>query len=212
MTEGTETGSPPSERIVALYERYAHEWDAARGRSLFERAWLDRFAALLRPGASVLDMGCGGGEPIARHLIERGFRLTGVDSSPTLISLCRARFPGHRWVIADMRTLALADAFDGIIAWDSFFHLSHQDQRRVVPIFAAHASATAALLFTSGPQHGEAIGEYRGEALYHASLSAPEYRALLAADGFAVIRHVAEDPDCGDHTVWLAHRRQAMAR
>jgi hypothetical protein len=59
-------------------------------------------------------------------------------------------------------------------------------------------------MFTSGPGHGEAVGQYRGEPLYHASLSEQEYRSLLVADGFAVLDHVADDPDCGGHTVWLA--------
>jgi ubiquinone/menaquinone biosynthesis C-methylase UbiE len=42
----------------------AREWDEARGRNLFERGWLDRFTALLPPGGSVLDIGCGSGEPM----------------------------------------------------------------------------------------------------------------------------------------------------
>ncbi|MFZ0458506.1 MAG: class I SAM-dependent methyltransferase [Rhodoplanes sp.] len=204
MTNDGKIGNPPSERIVDLYERQAHNWDADRGRSLFEKPWLDRFAALLPPGASILDIGCGSAEPIGRYLIEEGFHLAGVDSSPTLIALCRARFPTQNWTVADMRTLALGQTFHGLIAWDSFFHLSHAHQRRMFPIFRTHSKPGAALLFTTGPAHGETIGSCRGEALYHASLSAAEYRTLLAANGFAVVRSVAEDPDCGRHTVWLA--------
>ncbi len=196
-------GNPLSERIVALYERHARDWDRDRGRSLFEKPWLDRFIALLPRGASILDIGCGSAEPIGRYLIEQGVRLTGVDSSPALIALCRARFPEQSWAVADMRILALGRPFDGLIAWDSFFHLSHAHQRRMFPIFRRHAAPGAALLFTSGPAHGEAIGSYRGEPLYHASLSEAEYRALLAANGFAVVRHAVEDADCGGHTVWL---------
>ena len=32
-----ETVNPLAERIVDLYERHAREWDADRGRSLFEK-------------------------------------------------------------------------------------------------------------------------------------------------------------------------------
>ena len=38
------------------------------------------------------------------------------------------------------------------------------------PIFRDHAAAGCALMFTSGPSAGEAIGSYQGEPLYHASL------------------------------------------
>jgi hypothetical protein len=72
------------------------------------------------------------------------------------------------------------------------------------PIFAAHAAPKAALMFTSGPAHGEAIGSFAGAPLYHASLDASEYRSLLDRNGFRVVSHVVEDPDCGGHTIWLA--------
>ena len=130
-----------------------------------------------------------------------------MDSSPELIALCTASFPDLAWQVADMRTLSLARRFDGILAWDSFFHLCPDDQRRTFPIFRHHAAARAALMFTSGPAHGEAIGSYRGEPLYHASLDAAEYRTLLSANGFEVMAHMVEDPTCGHHTIWLAKLR-----
>jgi len=128
-----------AEQIIALYERHAHAWDRDRGRVLgVEKTWLDRFTALLPQGASILDLGCGSGEPIARSLIESGFEVAGVDASPTLIGLCRDRFPGREWLVADMRSLALGRRFQGLNAWDSFFHLPHDDQRRMFPIFREH--------------------------------------------------------------------------
>jgi hypothetical protein len=72
------------------------------------------------------------------------------------------------------------------------------------PIFRTHAAPCAALMFTSGPSHGEAVGSVEGEPLYHASLDIPEYRNLLAQNGFAVVARAVEDPTCGRHTVWLA--------
>jgi hypothetical protein len=45
-----------------------------------------------------------------------------------------------------MRELALRRRFDGILAWDSFFHLAHEDQRRMFAIFADHASIGTVLM------------------------------------------------------------------
>jgi trans-aconitate methyltransferase len=149
-------------------------------------------------------MGCGSGDPVARHLIERDFAVDGVDSSPTLIALCRERFPMRSWQIADMRALALEKTFEGLLAWNSLFHLSHDDQRRMFPIFKRHAAPGAALMFTTGASCGEAIGSYRGEPLYHASLAPDEYRTLLQSIGFRIVAQVVEDPNCGGCTVWLA--------
>ena len=197
----------PADRIIDLYQRHTQAWDEARSRNLFEGGWLDRFAALLPPGGSVLDIGCGSGEPIAHHLIENVYAVTGVDAAPAMIGLCRSRFPSGTWLVADMRKLALGHRFDGLLAWDSFFHLRPEDQRAMFPIFAAHAAPKAALMVTSGPSFGEAIGTFEGEPLYHGSLDPAEYRALLKAEGFEVVAHVAEDASCGGHTIWLAQRR-----
>lgn len=195
---------PASAEIIGLYERHAHLWDQDRTKTLFERPWLEAFRAALVPDLPILDLGCGSGEPIARYFIDAGHRVTGIDASPSLISLCQQRFPDHAWKVADMRHLALGSRFGGILAWDSFFHLTPEDQRAMFPIFRTHAAPGAALMFTSGPAHGEAIGSYRGEALYHASLAPEEYTALLDRHGFHVLRHTVEDANCGGHTIWLA--------
>ncbi|MBR9970202.1 class I SAM-dependent DNA methyltransferase [Magnetospirillum sulfuroxidans] len=192
--------------IISLYQRHSEEWDRLRGRSLFERPWLDRFLALIGPAPEIIDLGCGSGEPLAAYLIGRGVAMTGIDSAPALIALCRQRFAAHRWIVADMRALPVTATFDGILAWDSFFHLNHDDQRRMFASFGRLAKPGAPLLFTSGPSHGKAIGNMWGEPVYHASLSSDEYHARLSENGFTVIDHRIEDPECGKHTVWLARR------
>jgi trans-aconitate methyltransferase len=192
-------------RIIGHYERHAADWDADRRRSGWnDKVWHDRFVASLQRGARVLDLGCGGGSPVATNLVAQGLRVTGVDSSPTLIALCRERLPDETWIVADMRDLSLAERFDGFLAWDSFFHLKHDDQRAMFAVFAARAAPGAILMFNSGPAFGEAIGSYRGDPLYHASLDPAEYRQLLAQHSFDLVEHVADDPLAGGRTGWLA--------
>ena len=196
--------------IVSLYERRAHDWagDRARQTVFIEKGWLDRFIALVEPGGTVLDLGCGPGKPMAEYLIANGLDVCGVDSSPAMIAMARENLPGREFIVADMRTLSLGRRFSGILAWDSFFHLTPDGQRRMFANFREHAGTSAALMYTSGPRPGEAIGELRGEPLYHASLAPDEYRGLLATHGFAVVAERMEDPDCGGHSVWLAQRRE----
>jgi hypothetical protein len=75
------------------------------------------------------------------------------------------------------------------------------------PIFADHAAAGTVLMFNTGPQHGEAVGDYNGDPLYHASLSPTEYEALVGRSGFDVIQHATNDAAAGGRTVWLCQRR-----
>jgi SAM-dependent methyltransferase len=202
--------SSASDHIVNLYERRADEWagDRSSEKVFIEKAWLDRFCALVKPGRTILDLGCGPGKPMAAYLMAQGFNICGVDSSSTMITLARGHFPERELIVADMRRLSLGRQFDAVMAWDSFFHLNHDDQRRMLPIFRAHAKLRAPLLFTNGPQHGEDVGRFRGEPLCHASLVPDEYRALFAAHGFEPVTEKVEDPDCGLHSVWLARRTE----
>lgn len=196
------------ERIIPHYERHAHAWDTDRREGGWnDKPWHDRFVAALPAGGSVLDLGCGSGAPVALNMVSRGLTVTGVDSSPSLISFCRERMPDHRWVVGDMRFPPVRDRFDGLIAWDSFFHLKHDDQRRMFQVFAKHSGRAAVLMFNAGPAHGEGIGSYRGDPLYHASLDPAEYQRLLDEIGFDIEAHAIEDREAGGRTAWLARLR-----
>jgi SAM-dependent methyltransferase len=200
-------------RIVAHYERHALSWDADRRASGWsDKPYIEHFLRHLPADATVLDLGCGGGDPVALHMVAQGFHVTGVDSSPTLLSLCRSRMPDQDWIVADMRTLALGRRFQGILAWDSFFHLSYDDQRRMFGVFAAHGGAGSVLMFNAGSAKGEAIGAYRGDPLYHASLDPSEYEALLTGTGFELIEHAVNDPAKGGRIFWLARASNAVRR
>ena len=190
----------------AVYDRQARAFDAGRGRGLFERNWLERFTDGLVGGAHVLDLGCGAGEPIAAWLMERGYRVTGLDFSLAMLALAQQRWPGGDWRVGDMRKLDLPERFDGIIGWNSFFHLTPDEQRACLPRLAAHLTPGGMLMLTVGTSEGEVTGTVGDEQVYHASLSPAEYASLLEANGMQLCAYVATDKTCNDHSVLLAQR------
>lgn len=198
---------PPAETVIDLYSRRALEFDADRTKTLFERPWLDAFLKHVPPWGNVLDLGCGSGQPMARYLIEQGRRVTGVDAAPDLIALCRERFASQEWVVADMRDLDLGRTFDGVLVWHSAIHLTPDAHRGMFAVYRRHVRPGGVLMFTSAPEGGEWVGEWRGEPLYHGGLSSKACEAALDAAGFEVLAHRINDPDCGGATVWLARRR-----
>jgi SAM-dependent methyltransferase len=198
------------EDVISIYDREGPGWAQTRDRRLIERPWLDRALAVAphpKGRKRVLDLGCGAGRPIAEYLLDRGCMVTGVDASRPMIELFARVVPRAVALHADMRGLKLSETFDLLIAWDSFFHLAPDDQRGMFRTFADLAAPGGALLFTSGPAAGEAIGTIGDAQLYHASLDPEEYRALLDDAGFDEMGYWPEDPDCGGHTIWLARRR-----
>lgn len=204
---------PSAKRIVGLYRNKADDWVRDRGETLYsgdggtdEAVWLDRLVDDLPAGATILDVGCGSGWPIGAALLERGFPLTGVDASPGLIAHALATLPAGVWSVADMREPLPPGPFDGVLAWHSLFHLSLDDQEKVLPKLAARVAEGGRLMFTSGQAHGETIGDWRGEPLYHASLDPGAYRALLAGAGLRI------EYDGAETGVWLARRAFLSAK
>ena len=190
----------------AIYARQAVAYDTKRSRALFEARWLARFSACLPARARVLDLGCGAGEPIARWFIAEGFRVTGIDFAEPMLDLARARWPDGDWRHVDMKQLELIETFDGIIAWNSFFHLRPDEQRMCIGRMAKHLEPGGSVLLTVGHKAGEVSGTVGGEPVYHASLSPAEYAICLEQNGLRLTGFLAEDPETNNHSVLMARK------
>ena len=203
---------PAADRIIGLYQDKAADWIRDRGVALHQHdgdrdevAWLDRFTAGWPPDARVLDVGCGSGWPLGAALLARGFEVVGMDASPGLIAHARETLPSGDWRLGDMRQDLPHGAFHGVLAWHSLFHLTPEAQTHVLPALSARVVEGGRLMFTAGPAHGEAIGEWRGEPLYHGSLAPEAYRGLLTEAGLMV-------ESSGDQGVWLSRRAILSAK
>lgn len=190
--------------VYKSYNKISNWYDEHRSRDLFEKPYLDIVIDNIKPNGKVLDLGCGMGEPIGKYFIDNGYQLTSIDGSHKLITLAKNRFPQAKFIVKDMREIFLNKKFDLLIAWNSFFHLPQDNQRKMFQIFENHILPSGILLFTSGTSNGEVLSNNGGENLYHASLDPSEYKNLLAQHNFKIIKHKVKDPNCGDATVWVA--------
>ncbi|MCW8399838.1 class I SAM-dependent methyltransferase [Legionella sp. PATHC038] len=193
-------------KVYQAYDEIIDWYDDARAKSLMESEYLNLIVNRIPPEGTILDLGCGTGEPMAQFFIENGFKVTGVDGSQKMIALCKKRFPSECWIISDMRDINLQQQFDAILVWHSFFHLDHDSQRNMFKVFASHIKPGGVLAFTSGEEEGEVWSDNGGQQLYHASLSTKEYNSLLKEFSFKVLIHKVRDPKCGEATIWVAQK------
>ncbi len=173
-----------------IYECQADWFAQNRRQKLTEKPWLDHFLQYLPSGGHVLDLGCGTGKPIADYILGKGFQVTGLDASANMIAHARSNFPQADWRVADMRDFDLGQHVHGIIGWHSFFHLTREEQRDVLPSLARHLRPDGVLMLTIGPEDGEAGGHVGDAPVYHASLSEREYNAILARNGMTLAPRV----------------------
>ncbi len=142
----------------------------------------------LTPGSMVLDLGCGTGAPIARALA-RTHRVVGVDMSGGQLALAREQAPSASLIRADMSTVAFRPAlFDAVVSFYAIFHLPLVEHGPLIARIAEWLRPGGYLLATFSPEHEEGYTEdFFGQEMYWSNLGMPEYRALLASSGFAIV-------------------------
>lgn len=88
---------------------------AASGQDVHgEAAFIDRLLAG-RPGAAVLDAGCGTGR-VARELGRRGYAVVGVDNDASMLDVARAEAPELSWRLQDLAALEDSEEYDLVVA------------------------------------------------------------------------------------------------
>ncbi len=120
-------------RTLDYYDDHAAAATTSYERVDFSRL-VDRFAALLQPGARVLDLGCGSGRDAAR-LRARGYDVVAADGSKAMLARATAIHPeltGHTFHVVLPETLPFdSDAFNGAMSWAVIMHVPESELGRV---------------------------------------------------------------------------------
>lgn len=145
-----------------------------------------QWARSLPLNATVLDVGCGAGDPISKALVEEGLTVYAMDASPSMVKVFQQNFPNTPVACeAAEDSLYFNRQFDAIIAWGLMFLLPAETQKVVIPKMARALYSGGRLLFTAPSQKmkwNDAITEIES-----VSLGAEEYKELLATSGLSLI-------------------------
>lgn len=184
------------------YEAVAAEFMAHRAESSIGVSTVRRWSSLLPRRGTVLDLGCGHGVPLAEMLVGEGFRVSGVDASPTMIAAFRARFPdapAEEGSVEDSRFFGRP--FDGVIAWGLIFLLREEAQAGVIRRVASALEPGGRFLFTAPSQECDWTDILTGRI--SRSLGSDGYRRLVESAGLIL---EGEDDDEGENHYFLVRR------
>ena len=177
------------ELVRTAYNRCAMNY-AGQRRTTAE-AELNLITERLTPSSKVLDVGCGAGIPVARHLAGT-FSLTGIDISSNMVALAKKNVPTAEFVIADvMETEFPVGSFDAIVSFYAIFHIPRQKHLNLFRRFVQWLRPGGLLLFTiakkdDGPGYTE--DDFFGETMYWSNFGPSTYEKFLAETGFQIER------------------------
>ncbi|MBD2435875.1 trans-aconitate 2-methyltransferase [Nostoc sp. FACHB-110] len=69
------------------------------------------------PEAHIFDLGCGTGQ-VAKRLLNRGYQVTGIDSSADMLNCARQNAPNAEFIVDDARYFQLPPTFHAAISTD----------------------------------------------------------------------------------------------
>lgn len=187
-------------------------WAQAYARTPYMYIWGTRpsrlaraMSARLRPGARVLDLGCGEGRDSV-FFASRGFEVTGVDVSAAGLQkaerLARAHGVKVRWMSADAADWMPTGPFDLVYSCGALHYVARRHRARVLSQLQAATRPGghhALVVFTDRHiyvEHGERIDYFAEDELdgaYAGWLVRARTRTLIACTGDGTIhRHSVE--------------------
>jgi cyclopropane fatty-acyl-phospholipid synthase-like methyltransferase len=163
----------------------------------------------LNPGARILDLGCGTGTPTAVYLLERGFRVVGLDSSAKMLEIARRVAPEAELIHGDILEADFSDVerFAAIIAWDSLFHVERGRHREVFGKLHGWLEDDGWLVLSVGGSSEEGFtSEMFGHSFFYSGHEPRECVRMLETEGFYVKRWEVDQPQSRGHVAIVANK------
>lgn len=124
--------------VASGYDQIVEAYLRQFGHSAVRDRKFNELVHGLPPHARVLDLGCGQGLPVARDLVTRDFKVTGVDGSNRQIELARRNVPEANFIHADMATVEFPRcSFEAVSAFYSITHVPRDEHAALLKNIAA---------------------------------------------------------------------------
>ena len=173
--------------VEQSYDSICDDWQKFRNSTEINKCIVD-FCDLITPNGKILDIGCGTGYPIARYLVERDFSVTGIDISQKMIEKANElQLEKATFIKQDILDFSTDLRYDGVIAFDSIWHIAKEQHHNVYRKIASLMNCGAYFLFTHGSRNNETIGTMFNKQFYYSALDINELKPILSGVGLKII-------------------------
>lgn len=113
--------------LKATYNRIAEDWATDHAADTWWVEGTNTFCSFLKPGATILDVGCGAGHK-TKFFAEKGFKVKGTDFSENMIEVARRNYPGLSFEVRDIHEVDdESEMYDAVFAQAVLLHVKKTD-------------------------------------------------------------------------------------
>ncbi len=203
----------PKRLVEQGYDKVAHDYARLEGETEWPRMrWLRKMLNKLEPGSSVLDLGCGSGDP-ADVKIAREHKVTGVDISQTQINLARQNVPAGNYIHGDAGSVEFpATSFDAVISFYALEHIPREEHETILRRTHHWLRPRGFLLISTeaGDVDG-VVGQWLSVPMYFSCFDTETVKRLVNEAGFEIVEtEIESQVEQGNEIpyLWLLARKQ----
>jgi ubiquinone/menaquinone biosynthesis C-methylase UbiE len=184
----------PKKVVEQGYDQVAFNYTRLEGEIKWPRMqWLEKLLSRLQPNSSVLDLGCGSGDP-ADIEISKKHKVTGIDISQTQINLARLKVPTGHFIHGDAGSAHFPSAsFDAVISFYALEHIPREEHESVVRHIYQWLKAGGFLLISmEADDYDDVMGDWLGVPMFISCFNPELTKQLVIHEGFEVLETAIE--------------------
>jgi len=184
----------PKKVVEKGYDQVASDYARLEGEIKWPRMqWLKKLLNRLEPDASVLDLGCGSGDPADLEIAKK-HKVTGVDISQTQINLARQKVPNGHFIHGDADSVEFPSAsFDAVVSFYTLEHIPRRGHGNVLRHIYNWLKAGGYLLISmEAGDYDDVLGQWLGVPMFISCFNPKLTKQLVIHEGFEVLETAIE--------------------
>jgi cyclopropane fatty-acyl-phospholipid synthase-like methyltransferase len=155
--------------------------------------WLEKVLTRLEPGASVLDLGCGSGDPVDLKISER-HQVTGVDISSSQVDLARINLTTGQFIRGDISTVAFPPtSFDAVVTFYTLEHIPRKEHTTIPRKINKWLRNGGFLLVSlEAGDYDDVMGQWLGVPMFFSCYGPETMKQMVTETGFEILETAIE--------------------
>lgn len=118
--------------LRSTYNKIAESWFESHKNDTWWVEGVNKFISFLKPGDSVLDVGCGNGTK-SKYMLEKGLDVIGIDFSEKMVEIAKREVPKGKFRVLDIKDIEqLKEEFDGVFAQAVLLHFPKKQVKDII--------------------------------------------------------------------------------